>query len=80
MIKEELKTVILEALNLEDWDMEDSTKASDVPGWDSLNHINVVLAIERHYGIRFRTKDLFKLKNIGELQELLEKTKGKSDK
>jgi acyl carrier protein len=43
------------------------TTAQDVEGWDSLNHIELVLAVEKHFKIRFNFAELQKFKNIGEL-------------
>jgi acyl carrier protein len=71
MITQELKRVILTALKLDDWHIEDDTIATQVPGWDPLNHVNVILAIENHFGVRFRPIEVLKLKNIGDLQALL---------
>jgi acyl carrier protein len=71
MITQELKRVILTALKLDDWHIEDDTIATQVPGWDSLNHVNVILAIENPFGVRFRPIEVLKLKNIGDLQALL---------
>ena len=47
MISEELKKVILSALKLDDFEFTDETIAPQVPGWDSLNHINVILEVEK---------------------------------
>ena len=71
MITDELKGVILSALKLDDWDIKDDTIAAQVPGWDSLNHVNVILAVEQHFHIRLKPVEILKLKNIGDLQRLL---------
>ena len=71
MISNELKNLILNTLKLDDFDFKDETIAPEVPGWDSLNHINVILAVEKHYKIRFKNLEVLRLKNIGELQELV---------
>jgi acyl carrier protein len=72
MISQELKTVILRALKLGEWDITDETAASEVPGWDSLSHINVVLAVEKYFGIRFKGAEVLRLKNVGDLQRLVD--------
>jgi acyl carrier protein len=72
MISDELKTVILGALKLDDWEFTDSTVAAEVPGWDSLSHVNVVLAVEKHFGVRFRNIEALRLKNVGDLQSLVD--------
>jgi acyl carrier protein len=71
MITQELKRVILTALKLDDWDIKDETIATYVPGWDSLNHVNVILAVENHFRVRFKPVEILKLKNIGDLQRLV---------
>ena len=71
MISEELKKVILSALKLDDFDLKDETIAPQVPGWDSLNHVNVILAVEKHYNIRFKNLEILRLKNVGDLQKLI---------
>lgn len=49
------------------------TTASDVKGWDSLSHINLILAVERGFNIRFATREVRKLENVGDLMEIIEK-------
>ena len=78
MISERLKKIILEALQLEDFDIDihDDTTASMVPGWDSLSHVRIIMAIEENYGIRFRTLEVIRLKNVGQLQGLIDSKRG----
>jgi acyl carrier protein len=72
MISNELKAVILGTLKLDEWDLSDATLAAEVPGWDSLSHINVVLAVEKHFGVRFKGAEVLRLKNVGDLQRLVD--------
>jgi len=74
MITAELKRVLLAALKLDDWDITAATRASDVPGWDSLNHVNVIMAVEKHFKVRFKGAQVLKMKNIGDLQRLVDAT------
>jgi acyl carrier protein len=71
MITTELKKVILKTLKLEDWDLQDQTLASEVPGWDSLNHVNVILAVEKEFNVKFKNIEVLKLQSVGDLQRLL---------
>jgi acyl carrier protein len=72
MIKPELKRVILQELKLDDFQMDAETLAMDVPGWDSLSHASVILAVEKAFGVRFSNVEVLKLNNIGDLQRLLD--------
>ncbi|MCH8326823.1 MAG: acyl carrier protein [Bacteroidetes bacterium] len=71
MITEEFKKAILVELNLDDFDIQDDTTADQLPGWDSLNHINVILAVEKAFNVHFKGIEVLRCKNIGDLQNLL---------
>jgi acyl carrier protein len=73
MISESLKKVILQALSLNEFPLSDTTVAAEVPGWDSLNHVRILTAVEKEFGIRFKTLEVIRLKNLGELQTLVDK-------
>lgn len=72
MISEELKSTILKTLKLDNFDLTDETIATQVPGWDSLSHVNIILAVEKDFGIRFKNTEILRLKNVGDLQKLLD--------
>jgi acyl carrier protein len=76
MISERLKKVILAQLGLDDWDFQDATVASQVPGWDSLSHAMVISAVEAEFRVRFTTREVLQLGSVGQLQTLLDKKKG----
>jgi len=48
-----------------------TTTAQDVAGWDSLMHINLIVAIEREFRIRFTTREITALRNVGDLVDLV---------
>lgn len=72
MISERLKKVILGQLKLKEFDLREETHAYEVPGWDSLSHISVLVAVEKEYSIRFKTIEVLRLKNLGDLQRLID--------
>lgn len=45
--------------------------AADVDEWDSLNHIRLVVSVERAFGLRFSAAQVGRLKNVGEFAELI---------
>jgi acyl carrier protein len=51
--------------------------ANDVKEWDSVNHINFIVATEQEFGIRFKTAEMEKVKNVGHLVEMIEKATAK---
>lgn len=72
MVSDRLKKVILAQLGLEDWDIVDETTAGMIPGWDSLSHAVIISAVEDAYRIRFRTSEIVRLRNVGQLQTLVD--------
>ncbi len=49
------------------------TTANDVDGWDSLSHVNLIVAVEGRFNIRFSQKELLTLRNVGDLLNCIEK-------
>jgi acyl carrier protein len=49
------------------------TTANDIEGWDSLSHMNMVMAVEVRFKIRFALGELPALKNVGDLADLVAK-------
>jgi len=45
--------------------------AKDVPEWDSLSHISLMVAVEKIFGVRFRVGEVETAKNIGEFANLI---------
>lgn len=79
MISDRLRNTLMKELKLEDFRFTDETTADQVPGWDSLNHINVILAVEKEFNIRFKNIEILRLRNIGELQNLVNQKTGTAD-
>ncbi len=53
------------------------TTADQTEGWDSFNHINIVVAIEQRFGVKFKTAEIESLRNVGELVTLIAQKLGK---
>ncbi len=49
----------------------DTTSAADIDDWDSLEHINLISAVEDEFGMRFKMKEVSGMKNVGEMLDLI---------
>lgn len=47
------------------------TTAADIPDWDSLAHIRLIVAVEKAFGVRFSAAEAGGMKNVGEFVELI---------
>jgi acyl carrier protein len=47
--------------------LKNDTTADDVDGWDSLTHIQLIVALEKHFKIKFTSKEILHWKNVGEM-------------
>ena len=50
----------------------DST-SNDIEGWDSLSHMNLIIAVEMEFKVKFALGELQSMKNVGSLVDLIEK-------
>ena len=66
-LEEELIFIIRDELGLPDAVIRHDTTARDLAGWDSMRHLQIIIRIEKKFNIRFMTKDILNLQNIGEL-------------
>ena len=51
----------------------DETNSADIEDWDSLEHIELVINMEKHFGLKFNIKEVNKLQNVGEMVDLIQK-------
>ena len=66
--------IFIDIFEDEDIVLRAETTASDIDEWDSLNHIQLVVAIEKHFKIRFTAQEVRSFQNVGEMcQVVLEK-------
>lgn len=49
----------------------EATTAEDIEDWDSLEHINLIAAIEQEFGIKFTMGQVVSMKNVGEMVDII---------
>jgi acyl carrier protein len=71
-----LNEIFRQVLDDDSIDLKPSMTAEDVEGWDSMNHIFIVVEIEKRFGIKFQAAEMEELKNVGELAAVVRQKAG----
>lgn len=51
--------------------VQDETTAADIEDWDSFEHINLVIAVEKEFSIKFTVGEANEMKNVGEMVDII---------
>jgi acyl carrier protein len=66
-----LTPIFEDVFDEDDMEVSPTLTANEVEGWDSLSHIRLIIAVEKEFGLRFRTTEVNSFRDVGELVELL---------
>ena len=51
--------------------MNEDTTSDDIEDWDSLEHINLIAAVEQEFGVKFNMGQVVSMKNVGEMVDII---------
>ena len=63
----EVQEIFCDVLDNEEIEISFETVADDIEEWDSLSHIQLIVAIEKHFKIKFNSKELMEWKTVGDM-------------
>lgn len=70
-ISASINNLLGQIVEQDDLELNDSMTSEDVVGWDSGNHVRLMMAIEAEFGIRFDVEELSAPENVGALVDLV---------
>lgn len=70
-IYDKLNTVFQDVFDDESITVSAATTAEDIEDWDSLEHINLVAAVEQAFGVKFSMGQVMTMKNVGEMVTII---------
>lgn len=72
-IYEKLNEIFRNVLDNDDIELNDATRADDIEEWDSLSHIQMIVAIEKTFKLKFNSREVMKWENVGEMVDTIMK-------
>lgn len=70
-IRARLNEIFCDVFDDENIEIDEYTTADDIDGWDSLEHITLISAVEKAFKMRFTMKEVSGMKNVGEMIDIL---------
>lgn len=67
-----LEKIVAQVLSVDEEDLSDESNALNTKNWDSLRHIELLLAVETAYEVRFTMPEITSLQRLGDMRSLLE--------
>lgn len=66
-IIQQLNAIFRDILDREDLTLTEASSADDIEEWDSLSHIQLIVAIEKHFHIKFTSREILRWANVGQM-------------
>ena len=70
-LSDKLKVIFCSVFNNDVIEITDELTANDVANWDSLSHMILIGEVEKSFGITFKLKELNKMKNVGNMMDMI---------
>lgn len=70
-MKNQIKNVMSAVFEMNPGDILDSDTSSTIESWDSLNHMNLIVALEEEFNIRFEDEEIVELTSFVKIEELI---------
>jgi len=72
MLREKVFRVVSQIMDVPVEDVNESSSPENLEKWDSLQHMNLILALEEEFAVRFSDEDVFLIENVAIILEILE--------
>ncbi|MBQ8824005.1 MAG: acyl carrier protein [Ruminococcus sp.] len=70
-VMQRLTEVFRDVFDDESINIYDTTTANDIEDWDSIEHINLIEAVEKEFNMQFQMREVSSMKNVGEMADIV---------
>lgn len=67
-----LEKIIREVFPIEQDDIDENWTSDDIPDWDSVGHLNLIMEVEKEFGVTFEVEDMFEIEKLGDITTILQ--------
>ena len=75
-IMEKVNEIFRDVFDDETLIITDSTNSDDIEDWDSLEHISLIISMEKEFNMKFDIKEVNKLENVGQMVDMIKEKMG----
>jgi len=68
-----LEKVIREVFPIEEENIDENWTSDDIPDWDSVGHLNLIVEIEKEFDIKVEIEEMFEVEKLGDITRILKK-------
>jgi acyl carrier protein len=68
-----LEKVIREVFPIEEENIDENWTSDDIPDWDSVGHLNLIMEIEKAFDIKIEIEEMFEVEKLGDITRILKK-------
>jgi acyl carrier protein len=72
-LNERLEKVIREVFPIEGDIIDENWTSDDIPDWDSVGHLNLIMEIEKEFDIKIEIEEMFEVEKLGDITTILKK-------
>lgn len=74
-MNDRLEKIIRVAFKIKDGSLDLNWTSDDIEAWDSVGHLNLILELEKEFGVKFEIEEMFDLVKLGDIETILEMKK-----
>lgn len=72
-LESKLRRIVVDVLKISEGVYNEDLTAGDIPEWDSIGHVNLLMAVEREFEIAFDVTDAIDIESVADLQDMVKK-------